>query len=372
MTHEYINHIEQHSNISYDRPIFLLPPLHSPEGNTFVLFGLFLKNLDEAGYNNEKSFIIKNFVAQQFGDLIIPSNTGFSRNDVYGFVELMDQFCSLEESNIVEENEDYIITKTPKNGKNLRNPIFFEKAKLSIAKSMLEEKDTKEHLLETNVYGRNILHYLPLSDALSLAKSDKDLLATALNEDVFGQTFFSYKINLTNFKDVCEFLSKDLSLSSEEITDIFSTKDAFNNETIDYLLKDMDKEFPLLQKLSKRLEENYSFSSLADVNINPELFIYVNIVNCTYLLLKHDSYLGEKLHNSLFNEKSPEYKKIGSYFAQALKTVEKKINKEETHPSFLNFLNTVNELRLRKTLDAFDERNPQVNESKVVRERKKL
>ena len=72
--------------------------------------------------------------------------------------------------------------------------------------------------MQKNVYKRNILHYLSVEDAISLVNKDKTnkdkaLLSTALDIDVFDQTFFSYKINMNNFKIVCDFLSQDLHKS---------------------------------------------------------------------------------------------------------------------------------------------------------------
>lgn len=372
MTHEYIKHIEENTDISYDRPIFQLPELSSPEGNTFVLLGLFLNNLQSAGFTVETKFIIDNFVKSKFADFVIPANSGFSRNDVYGIVEFMNQFCSFEESTIIEETDGYILTKTRKNGKKLSNPSFFAKAKLSVAKAMLEDEDSKAELLQKNTYGRNILYYLPVEDAITLAKLDKDLMASALDVDVFGQTFFSFKLTTDNFASVCGFLTKDLQLSQDDITDVFTKVDAFRQECINYLLKDMDKKFTSLEALAEKLEKRFAYSSI-DTNVSTELDAYVQIVNCTYLLLKHDTYLGEKIHAAIFDHASPEYKKIGLHFKKALGAVEKAIKNGETEPSLLEFTNTVNELRLRKVIEKFDDENPNITGQKVLnRDKKKL
>jgi hypothetical protein len=377
MKHDYIKYIENNTSISYDRPSFLLPSLNSPEGNTFLLFGLFLKNLSSAGYINEHNYIVNNFVEKKFADFVIPSNTGFSRNDVYGIVEFMNKFSSLDEQIIMEENDDFIITKTKKNGKDLSNNTFFKNPKLSVSLAILEEEDTKEILLQKNVYKRNILHYLSVEDAISLVNKDKTnkdktLLSTALDIDVFDQTFFSYKINMNNFKIVCDFLSQDLQLNQDEITEILTRPDTFGLEPVDYLLKDMDKNFLSLKNLSSKIINNQSWNPLKDMNISEELTAYKAIVNNTFILLKHDLYVGEKLHNSLFNEKSPLYKEIGIYFEKAIKAIQDTINKTSTHPSFQEFLNTVNELRLIKTIEAFDEKNQQLKETKSERLKRKI
>ena len=370
MTHPYIEHLQENTYVTYDRPVFYLPKMNSPEANTFFLFKSFLKYFQAQGYNTEYQFIQNNFVAQDFGEFAIPKNNGFSRNDYLGVIEMMNKFCDLTNEDIIEETDEYIITKIKKNTKSLKNIPLFSKAKLSIAQVMLEDEDTKADLLEKNNFNRNILHYLPVLDAIKLVSLDQKLSDSSLDIDVFGQYFFSYKINLINFKDIMDFLEKKLNLTPDEINNIIQNPDAFNKTGVDYLLSDMDKKFPSLKSFYENFDRN-RYSSQHHESISHLTEVYVEIINATYTLMKYDAVVGETLYGAIFNKASPHFENIGVFFQNLDTKIQEVINnRPDAHPSFYEFSKALRELKLLKDIEKVEESNPST--SKSIKSKQKI
>lgn len=374
MTHEYIETVEKIApDLNYQRPVFVLPATNSPDANTFFLFKRFLDTLRDTGYSDEHVFIKRHFIQQDFGEFVLPRNGVFTTNDLNGILVFMHNFVELSEvhtAEIIEDNNEFIITKTKKNGVLVQNNPYFSKAKLSIARVMMADTDTKSDILQKNNYHKNILWYLPVEDAITLIEEFPELKKSALDLDVFDQRFFTHKINLENFLSITNFLENTLELNKDDISDILHTSDVFNYSPFDYLLYQFDKSFTKIKNYSESLSKTYF---LDKTNISEPGQGFLDIIYTVHDIMKYDETLGDKLHQAIYDKKSPLFKEVGIYFKSFSEQVQKFVDSDKSlHPSFEKFLVLSKEFELRKTLENIDAQNPALAESKIKSSKQKI
>lgn len=214
----------------YDRPVFEMPDLESPDGNTFTVASKVFDCLSQHGFKKEAIWLAGGGNSNGAIAYYASANALMFQCSYHEHPNLLTRFMVLDnkEGEEITEDSDFVYIKRRKPKQVLNLPLF--RKLLSMDPSLIQKsyQDKPSEFVQENNFERNALFYIENSNSLAwfLAQNKQDGLLDLFHTDVFGQTALHATLSMKNFVLIAEEMYKqDPELTQE----IFNQHDIFGH-----------------------------------------------------------------------------------------------------------------------------------------------